>query len=265
MISLWSIPYGIITGNTVILKPSERTPSVAQILGECFFAAGFPPGVFNVVHGGPSVVDKLLAQPSIGAVSFVGSDIAGERVHDHARATRKRVQAELGAKNHGVVLTDADKSKTIYAIAGGAFGAAGQRCMALSVVVLVGDAREWVEDIADLARTLVVGNGLQPGVDIGPLITKAAKRKVEDAITAAEAEGATILLDGRGIEVPDYPDGNFVGPTILTNVQPYMACYQEEIFGPVLCCMETDTMEQAIQLINSNRCRSLAPRFGADG
>ncbi|KAH7363447.1 methylmalonate-semialdehyde dehydrogenase [Plectosphaerella cucumerina] len=253
MIPLWSIPFALLSGNTVVLKPSEKTPSAAQILAECFWAAGFPPGVVNIVHGGPSVVEKLLAQPSVGAVSFVGSDIAGERVHDHARATRKRVQAECSAKNHGVVLADADKKKTLYAIAGGAFGSAGQRCMALSVVVLVGEARSWADDIAQLAMTLIVGDGKQSGVDMGPLITKAAKARVEEAITAAESEGATVLLDGRNYLVPDYPDGNFVGPTILTNVQSYMTCYQEEIFGPVLCCMEVETMEEAIQLINSNR------------
>lgn len=254
MIPLWSIPFALLSGNTVVLKPSEKTPSAAQILAECFWAAGFPPGVVNIVHGGPSVVEKLLAQPSVGAVSFVGSDIAGERVHDHARATRKRVQAECSAKNHGVVLADADKKKTLYAIAGGAFGSAGQRCMALSVVVLVGEARSWADDIAQLAMTLIVGDGKQSGVDMGPLITKAAKARVEEAITAAESEGATVLLDGRNYLVPDYPDGNFVGPTILTNVQSYMTCYQEELFGPVLCCMEVETMEEAIQLINSNRC-----------
>lgn len=225
-----------------------------MLLAEFFVQAGFPPGILNVVHGGPSVVNLLLSQPSVKAINFVGSDMAGERVYDHAKATRKRIQVECGGKNHGVVLEDAGKTKTLYAIAGSAFGAAGQRCMALSVVVFVGSTREWIRELVDIAQSLVVGCGLEQGVEVGPLITPAAKERVEDVINTAEAEGAKVLLDGRNYSVMGYPNGNFVGPTILSNVKTYMQCYQEEIFGPVLVCIEVDTLDAAIELINENRC-----------
>lgn len=217
--------------------------------------------MFNVVNGGSGVVNALLAQPSIQAISFVGSDIAGERITEHARATRKRIQAECNGKNHGVVLDDASKMKSLYAIAGSAFGAAGQRCMALSVVILVGSTKDWLDDLVKLAQSLVIGCGLDPGVEIGPLISTESKKRVEEIITTAEKEGAKVVLDGRNYSVPEYPEGNFVGPTILTDVKPYMSCYQEEIFGPVLCCMEVDSLEEAIELINTNRCRRFSPDF----
>lgn len=217
--------------------------------------AGFPAGVFNIVHGGGNVVNALLSQPAIRAINFVGSEIAGERVYEHAKATRKRIQVECNGKNHGIVISDAVKMKALYAIAGSAFGAAGQRCMALSVVVFVGSTKKWVDDLVNLAKSLAVGCGLDPGVDVGPLITSESKRRVEEFITSAENEGANVVLDGRDFNVPDYPNGNFVGPTILTNVNPSMSCYQEEIFGPVLCCIETDTLEEAIDLVNNNRCK----------
>ncbi|KAJ1329698.1 malonate-semialdehyde dehydrogenase-like protein [Microdochium nivale] len=254
MIPMWSIPYAIIAGNTVVLKPSERAPGVTHITAQCFLQAGFPPGIINIVHGTKPCVDTLLAQPAIRAVSFVGGEIAGERVYEHARATRKRVQAECGGKNHGVVLPDANKFKTLFAIVGGAFGFAGQRCMALSVVVLVGpETRSWLADLVGIAQSLVVGSPFNPAVTMGPVVSAEARRRIEGVIGAAEEEGATVLLDGRGYSVPEYPDGNFVGPTILTDVKRYMSCYQEEIFGPVLVCMEVDTLEEAIDLINSNR------------
>lgn len=241
-------------GNTVILKPSEQTPSVSQVIAECFLQAGCAPGILNILHGGAGVVTSLLSKPAIRAVSFVGSNVAGEKVYEHARATRKRVQIECNGKNHGVVLEDAARKKALYAIAGSAFGAAGQRCMAVSVVVFVGSTREWIEDLVEVTKTLVVGCGSNSSVDIGPVITVASKRRIEEVITNAESEGATVLLDGRNYTVDDYPEGNFVGPTILTGVQPYMSCYQDEIFGPVLCCVEVETFEEAVDLINDNRC-----------
>ncbi|KAH8593390.1 Aldehyde/histidinol dehydrogenase [Bisporella sp. PMI_857] len=253
LIALWSIPFAIITGNTVVWKPSERCPSSAMLLAKCFYQADFPPGVFNVIHGGPTAVEKLLSQPEIKAVSFVGSDDAAERVHDHAVATRKRVQADCGSKNHGVIMEDATKDQTLYAIAGSAFGAAGQRCMALSVAVFVGSTVSWIPDLVKISSSLKVGCGLTPGVDLGPLITSASKERVEAIIQGAIEEGATLLLDGRGVTVPEFPRGNFVGPTILTNVQPYMRCYQEEIFGPVLCCMQVTTLAEAIEIVNENK------------
>ncbi|KAF7559198.1 hypothetical protein G7046_g4967 [Stylonectria norvegica] len=253
MIPLWSIPAAILAGNTFVLKPSERAPTVISILAECFRQSAIPPGVLNIIHGSGTAVDLLLAQPAIRTVSFVGSDIVGERVCEHARATRKRVQAECSGKNHGVVMIDANKQKTLYAIVGSAFGAAGQRCMALSVVILVGDTKQWLGELIELAASLVVGAPLDSNVDVGPVISASAKTRIKHVIDNAEAEGATVLLDGRNCEVPKYPDGNFVGPTIISNVKPYMSCYQEEIFGPVLICMEVGTLEEAIKLINSNR------------
>ncbi|OAL55161.1 methylmalonate-semialdehyde dehydrogenase [Pyrenochaeta sp. DS3sAY3a] len=253
MIPLWSIPYALAAGNTVILKPSERAPSIAMLLGECAMEAGIPPGVFNIVHGSSSVVDKLLSQPAISAVSFVGSETAGERVFEHAKATRKRVQAETSGKNHGVVLDDANKTQTLYAVAGSAFGSSGQRCMALSVLVCVGDTKDWIDDLVTIAKSLKVGSGFDSSAAIGPLITAGSKERVKSIIDLAEAEGAHIALDGRTCEVQDYPYGNFVGPTIITQAKTYMQCYQEEIFGPVLVCLEVDSLEEAIELVNENR------------
>lgn len=253
MIPLWSIPNALITGNCVILKPSEKAPLTANILGDCFVKAGFPPGVFNIIHGSAGTVDKLLAQPAVNVVSFVGSEIVGERVYEHAKATRKRVQVESSGKNHGVVLDDAVKGQTLYAIAGSAFGSAGQRCMALSVLICVGETKEWLNELATVARSLKVGCGLDPNTEIGPLITPIAKERVEATIDIAEAEGAEILLDGRNYSVPGYPEGNFVGPTIISKVKPYMQCYQEELFGPVLVCLEVETLEEAIEAINENK------------
>lgn len=256
LIGLWSIPFAIVTGNTVVWKPSERCPSAAIRLACCFRQAKFPPGVLNIVHGGPPVVDHLLAQASIRAVSFVGSDEPGERVHAQSIATRKRIQADLGSKNHGIIVDDASKERSLYAIAGSAFGAAGQRCMALSVVIFVGSTSSWIYDLVRIASSLKVGCGSTPGVDMGPLITVTAKQRVETIIQTAVDEGASLLLDGRGVVVPDYPKGNFIGPTIITDVQPYMECYQTEIFGPVLCCMQVETLDQAVEIVNDNRCRS---------
>ncbi|GKZ38787.1 hypothetical protein AbraIFM66950_011251 [Aspergillus brasiliensis] len=253
MIPLWSLPYALITGNTVILKPSEKTPTTSSLLAQAFLKTGFPPGVFNVLHGGPSTVQMLVTQPTVQAVSFVGSESAARQVHDLARAAGKRIQAECGGKNHGVVLEDANMSSTLFAIAGSAFGAAGQRCMALSVAVFVGATRDWIPRLVELAQSMVVGCGGDQESKIGPLIDKTAKRKVSEMIQRAVEERATVLLDGRDVEVPDYPDGNFMGPTILGDVQTYMECYQTEIFGPVLICMEVDTLEEAIDLINQNK------------
>jgi len=188
---------------------------------------------------------------------FANSLDAAERVHDHAVATRKRIQADCGSKNHGIIMEDAIKDQTLYAIAGSAFGAAGQRCMAISVVVFVGSTSSWIPDLVRISASLRVGYGLTPGVDIGPLITPASKERVESIIQGAVEEGATLLLDGRGVVVSEFPNGNFVGPTILSNVQPYMRCYQEEIFGPVLCCMQVNNIEQAIEIANENKCKPI--------
>lgn len=257
MTPLWSIPYALITGNTVVLKPSEKAPSVSCLMSEAVFRAGLPPGVFNLVHGGHSVVQMLILQPMVQAVSFVGSESAAKQVHDISRKTGKRIQAECGGKNHGVILDDASMMPTLFAIAGSAFGAAGQRCMSLSVAVFVGETREWIPKLVEIAQSMIVGYSGDEDTKVGPLIDRSAKEKVTGFIDRAAEEGATLLCDGRDALVPGYPDGNFVGPTIITDVETYMECYQSEIYGPVLICMQVDTLDEAIDLINQNKCKKL--------
>ena len=213
MIPLWSIPIATVTGNTIIVKPSERDPGACMILAELAEKAGFPPGVVNIVHGAAKTVDFIIDEPAIKAISFVGSNKAGEYIYSRASANGKRVQANLGAKNHCAVLPDCNKNFALNAIAGAAFGAAGQRCMALSTVVLVGETEEWVGEIAERAKNLSMNGGFEEGADLGPVISPQAKEKIEKLIASAEEEGATILLDGRGQKPAKYPNGNFVSYT----------------------------------------------------
>ncbi|PSK60646.1 hypothetical protein B9Z65_796 [Elsinoe australis] len=252
MIPLWSIPIATVTGNTIIVKPSERDPGATMIIAELAEKAGFPPGVINIVHGAAKTVDFILDEPEIKAISFVGSNKAGEYIYSRASANGKRCQANLGAKNHAALLPDCNKNHALNAIAGAAFGAAGQRCMALSTIVCVGETKEWVTEIAERAKALNVNGGFEEGADLGPVISPQAKKRIEDLIASAEAEGADIILDGRGVHPPKYPNGNFVGPTLIANVKPHMQCYKEEIFGPVLVCLNVDTLEDAVDLINAN-------------
>lgn len=214
MIPLWSIPIATITGNTIIVKPSERDPGAMMILAELAEKAGFPPGVINVVHGAAKTVDFIIDEPAIKAISFVGSNKAGEYIYSRASANGKRVQANLGAKNHCAVLPDCNKNHALNAIAGAAFGAAGQRCMALSTIVMVGETKDWVAEIAERAKNLSVNGGFEEGADLGPVISPQAKTRIEELIASAEEEGATILLDGRGHKPEKYPNGNFVNPTL---------------------------------------------------
>ncbi|KAH0544208.1 hypothetical protein FGG08_001653 [Glutinoglossum americanum] len=252
MIPLWSIPIATVTGNCLILKPSERDPGAAMILAELAKQAGLPPGVLNIVHGSAKTVDFILDEPAIKAISFVGSNRAGEYIYARGSANGKRVQANLGAKNHAAVLPDCNKNHALNAIVGAAFGAAGQRCMALSALVMVGEAEAWLPEIAERAKHLNVNGGFEEGADLGPVISPQSKERIEALIQSAEDEGATILLDGRGYKPEKYPNGNFVGPTIITNVKPHMECYATEIFGPVLVCLSTPTLDEAIDLINTN-------------
>ncbi|KAL2358160.1 Aldehyde/histidinol dehydrogenase [Cryomyces antarcticus] len=252
MIPLWSIPIATVTGNTIIVKPSERDPGAMMILAELAEKAGFPPGVVNVIHGSAKTVDFILDEPLIKAVSFVGSNKAGEYIYQRASANGKRVQANLGAKNHALVSPDCNKNHALNAIAGAAFGAAGQRCMALSTVVMVGETKDWVGEIAERAKALKMDGGFEKGSDLGPVISPQAKERIEGLIASAEEEGATIMLDGRGKKPEKYPNGNWVGPTLIANVKPHMRCYTEEIFGPVLVCINVDTIDEAIDLINAN-------------
>jgi malonate-semialdehyde dehydrogenase (acetylating)/methylmalonate-semialdehyde dehydrogenase len=210
MIPLWSVPLATVTGNCLILKPSERDPGAAMIVAELCKEAGFPDGVVNIVHGAAKTVDFIIDEPAIKAISFVGSNRAGEYIYTRGSANGKRVQANLGAKNHAAVLPDCNKNHALNAITGAAFGAAGQRCMALSTLVMVGETKDWVAEIADRAKNLVMDGGFEEGADLGPLISPQSKKRVEDLIKSAEEEGATILLDGRGQKPSKYPNGNWV-------------------------------------------------------
>lgn len=218
MIPLWSIPIATITGNTIILKPSERDPGAAMILADLSRGAGFPDGVINIVHGSRQTVDFIIDEPSIKAISFVGSNQAGEYIFARGSALGKRVQANLGAKNHAAVVPDCNKNEALNAIIGAAYGAAGQRCMALSTLVMIGETEEWLPEIAERAKKLNVNGGFEDGADLGPVISPQSKTRIEQLIASAEEEGATILLDGRGYKPDKYPNGNWVSP--LTN-DPY--------------------------------------------
>ncbi len=252
MIPLWMFPMAIATGNTFVLKPSEQDPMVTMRLCELALEAGVPPGVLNVVHGGEEVVNAICDHPDIKAISFVGSTKVGTHVYNRATLAGKRAQCMMGAKNHAIVMPDADKEQTLNAIVGASFGAAGQRCMALSVVVLVGEARTWVDDLVEKAKALRVGPGIEAGVDVGPLVSCAAHDRVVGLIERGAAEGAKLVLDGRSVSVKGFEKGNFVGPTIFADVKPGMSVYDLEIFGPVLCLAEAKTLDEAIGLINDN-------------
>jgi malonate-semialdehyde dehydrogenase (acetylating)/methylmalonate-semialdehyde dehydrogenase len=218
MIPLWTIPVATITGNTCIIKPSERDPGAAMILAELAEKAGFPPGVINIIHGSAKTVDFIIDEPRIKAISFVGSNKAGEYIYTRGSANGKRVQANLGAKNHAAVLPDCNKNHSLNAIAGAAFGAAGQRCMALSTLVLVGETKNWAPEIAERAKNLSMNGGFEEGADLGPVISPQAKERIESLIASAEKEGATIVLDGRGQKPEKYPNGNWV--SILNTTLP---------------------------------------------
>ncbi|WP_322845816.1 CoA-acylating methylmalonate-semialdehyde dehydrogenase [Pseudomonas sp. B33.4] len=252
MIPLWMFPMAIACGNTFVLKPSEQDPLSTMLLVELAIEAGVPAGVLNVVHGGKDVVDGLCTHKDIKAVSFVGSTAVGTHVYDLAGKHGKRVQSMMGAKNHAVVLADANREQALNALVGAGFGAAGQRCMATSVVVLVGAAKQWLPDLKALAQKLTVNAGSEPGTDVGPVISKKAKARILELIESGIKEGAKLELDGRDIKVPGYEQGNFVGPTLFSGVTTDMQIYTQEIFGPVLVVLEVDTLDQAIALVNAN-------------
>ncbi|WLG95192.1 CoA-acylating methylmalonate-semialdehyde dehydrogenase [Pseudomonas sp. FP198] len=252
MIPLWMFPMAIACGNTFVLKPSEQDPLSTMLLVELAIEAGVPPGVLNVVHGGKDVVDALCTHKDIKAVSFVGSTAVGAHVYDLAGRHGKRVQSMMGAKNHAVVLPDANREQTLNALVGAGFGAAGQRCMATSVVVMVGAARQWLPELKALAQKLKVNAGSEPGTDVGPVISKRAKARILELIESGVQQGAKLELDGRDISVPGFEQGNFVGPTLFSGVTTDMRIYTEEIFGPVLVVLEVDTLDQAIALVNAN-------------
>jgi malonate-semialdehyde dehydrogenase (acetylating) / methylmalonate-semialdehyde dehydrogenase len=252
MIPLWMFPMAIVCGNTFVLKPSEQDPLTPMLLAELAIEAGIPAGVLNIVHGGKLAVDTLCTHPDVAAVSFVGSGTVGKHVYDLASTHGKRVQSMMNAKNHAVIMPDANKEQTLNALVGAGFGAAGQRCMAISVAVMVGKAKEWIPELAAKAKSLKTGAGDQPGVDVPPVVSQQAKERIEGLIARGIEEGATCHLDGRKPHIQGYPHGNFIAPTLFSNVKPNMAIYRTEIFGPVLCVMEVETLDDAIRLTNAN-------------
>ena len=252
MVPFWFWPYAVACGNTYIIKPSEQDPLSTMMLVELALEAGIPPGVLNVVHGGKDVVDALCTHEHIKAISFVGSTTVGTHVYRLGSEHGKRVQSMMGAKNHAVVLPDANREQTLNALAGAAFGAAGQRCMATSVVVLVGAAQQWVPELVEKAKTLKVNAGVEPGTDVGPVVSRAAKQRILGLIESGVQQGAKLALDGRNVQVKGYEDGNFVGPTIFTDVTTDMDIYTNEIFGPVMVVLTAATLDEAIALVNAN-------------
>src|SRR5438128_3199944 len=263
MIPLWMFPLAVVAGNTFVLKPSERTPLGGQRLAQLFLEAGFPEGVLNVVHGAREAVDALLSHPGIAAISFVGSAPVARHVYERAAANGKRVQALGGAKNHMVVMPDADPEVTVPAILNSAFGNAGERCLAGSVAVAVGQAADRLLDpLQAAAAKLVVGPGDQPGVQVGPLIRAEHRDRVAGYVDKGVAEGARLLVDGRAeMSRP----GFFLGPTILDHVTPRMAVGREEIFGPVLSIARAATLDDAIAQANSSSLGNMATIFTQSG
>ena len=252
MIPLWMFPMAIVCGNTFVMKPSEQDPMTPMLLAELAIEAGIPPGVLNIVHGGKESVDALCSHPEVKAVSFVGSTHVGEHVYKLASEHGKRAQCMMGAKNHAVVLPDANKEQSLNALVGAGFGAAGQRCMATSVAVLVGDANKWIPDIVEKAKTLKVNAGTEKGADLGPVISKQALARIEGLIEDGVKEGAKLELDGRKPKVAGYDNGNFVAPTIFSGVNAHHKVYTQEIFGPVLVIVSVDTLDEAIAFVNAN-------------
>ena len=266
MVPMWMFPVALACGNAFILKPSERDPTMSLRMAELLTEAGLPDGVFNVVHGDKEAVDAILAHPAIKAVSFVGSTPIARYIYETGSKNGKRVQALGGAKNHAVVMPDADLTFAAEALIGAAYGSAGERCMAVSVAVAVGDAADALRDkLAERARRIVVGAGDKRESEMGPVITCAAKERIVGLIDRGVAEGATLVVDGRGAKVSGHEDGFFVGPTLFDRVTREMAIYREEIFGPVLVIVRTDSLDAAIELINANPYANGAALFTRSG
>jgi malonate-semialdehyde dehydrogenase (acetylating)/methylmalonate-semialdehyde dehydrogenase len=253
MVPMWMFPVALACGNTFVLKPSEKDPSPANRMAELLKEAGLPDGVFNVVHGDREAVDAILEHPEVAAVSFVGSTPVARHIYATAAANGKRVQALGGAKNHAVVLPDADVDFAADALIGAAYGSAGERCMAISAVVAVGTAADpLVAALADRARRLKIGPGIADGMDMGPLVSRAHRDRVQGYIDAGVAEGATLVVDGRGLTIPGHEQGYFLGPTLFDHVTPAMSIHRDEIFGPVLVVLRVASLDEAIRLINEN-------------
>lgn len=266
MVPMWMYPIAIACGNTFVLKPSEKDPTVSQMAAELFADAGLPDGVFNVVHGDKESVDALLAHPDVAAISFVGSTPIARYIHETGTANGKRVQALGGAKNHMIVLPDADMDLAADAAVSAGFGSAGERCMAISVVITVGDAADnLLPKIRERITELKIAPGDASGAQMGPLVTKQHLEKVTSYVAAGESSGATLLVDGRDVKVEGHEEGFFLGPVLFDNVTTDMTIYTDEIFGPVLSVVRVDRYEDAIQLINDNQYGNGTAIFTNDG
>jgi len=266
MVPMWMFPVAIACGNTFVLKPSERDPSASLLHAQLLKEAGLPDGVFNVVQGDKTAVDALLDHPDVQAISFVGSTPIAEYIYARGSAAGKRVQALGGAKNHMVVMPDADMDMAVDALIGAAYGSAGERCMAISVAVAVGDAGDaLVARLAERTRALKIADGMTDGAEMGPVVTQAAKQRIEKLIGEGVEQGATLVVDGRGFKVPGRDNGFFVGGTLFDHVQPSMSIYREEIFGPVLCVVRQPDVGSALELINRNEYGNGVAVFTRDG
>jgi len=267
MVPLWMIPMAVACGNTFVLKPSERDPSSANLVYDLFKEAGLPEGVLNVVHGGKDAVDAILDHKDVQAVSFVGSTPVAEYIYSRGCAAGKRVQALGGAKNHMIILPDADIDQAADALMGAGFGSAGERCMAVSVAVPVGEdtANRLIEKLKPQVQALRIGPSTDPDAEMGPVITKAAQERIEGLISKGESEGADVVVDGRGFRLQGYEGGFWVGGTLLDRVTPEMTVYREEIFGPVLSVLRAKNYDEAVNLINAHEYGNGTAIFTRDG
>ena len=266
MVPMWMFPVAIACGNTFVLKPSERDPSASILMADLMTQAGLPPGVFNVVQGDKVAVDALLTHPHVRALSFVGSTPIAQYIYETGAHHGKRVQALGGAKNHMVVMPDADIEQAVDALIGAAYGSAGERCMAISVAVLVGDVADRIVPLlAARAKTLKVKNGMELDAEMGPIVTKQALERIEGYVDIGVKEGATLVVDGRGLKVPGHEQGFFTGGTLFDHVTPAMRIYQEEIFGPVLSCVRVPDLKASVELINAHEYGNGVACFTSDG
>jgi len=266
MIPLWFLPYAVACGNTLVLKPSEKTPMTMAKIFQLAEQAGFPAGVLNLVHGGKGAVDALLDHPAVRAISFVGSTSVARYIYSRAAANGKRVQCQGGAKNPVIILPDADLEMTTKIVADSAFGCAGQRCLASSVVITVADAgRPFTEQISAAASARKVGYGLESGIEMGPVISPESRTRIEGLIAAGVAAGARPIVDGRNAKIAGYESGNFVRPTVLADVDPASELARTEVFGPVLSLMQVETVDDAIALVNGAAYGNQACLFTSSG
>jgi malonate-semialdehyde dehydrogenase (acetylating)/methylmalonate-semialdehyde dehydrogenase len=266
MIPFWFIPYAVACGNTLILKPSEKVPLGMKRIFELIGELGLPPGVVNLVNGAKAAVDALLDHPKVRAISVVGSTPVAKYIYARASANGKRVQAQGGAKNYVVVMPDADLESSTQVVCDSAFGCAGQRCLAVSIAVTVGEAqRNFREAIVDSARSLRVGYGLEDGVTMGPVITKESKARIEALVGKGTGDGASLLLDGRGAKIPNFERGNFIAPTVLDNVSPSSELSETEIFGPVLSLIHAKTIDEAIEVLSRSAYGNASSIFTTSG